>query len=393
MITRRELDQLRGEWSLAVDVLEKDYALGWTLAGIAQHPDLASMWVFKGGTCLRKCFYETYRFSEDLDFTVVANGPEEPAELQSIFAEVADWVYDESGIELVVDDSTFRHGENRRGKRTTQGRLAYRGPNASRRTPPKVKLDLTSDEAVVLEPVTRRIVHHYSDGPLPVRGVLAYPITELFAEKLRALSERCRPRDLYDVIYLHRHPDLYGKATEVEEVLREKCAFVGIAVPTLESLLTTPYRVEIEGEWESMLGHQLPKPLPPFLSHWNALGDVFDWLAGLRQTVELPRAEQEGLDPEGLSPVAIRTWERGFPLQLLQYSAANRLCVEVNYHAKDGKVGPKIVEPYSLRRTREGNYLLFVVNDQGLLRSFRVDRIAGMRPTTQTFDPKYRVEL
>jgi predicted nucleotidyltransferase component of viral defense system len=27
-------------------------------------------WVFKGGACLKKCYFETYRFSEDLDFSL-----------------------------------------------------------------------------------------------------------------------------------------------------------------------------------------------------------------------------------------------------------------------------------------------------------------------------------
>jgi Nucleotidyl transferase AbiEii toxin, Type IV TA system len=69
MISRRELEQLRAEWTLDITVIEKDYLLGWLLAGIAAHPALSRTWVFKGGTCLRKCYYETFRFSEDLDFT------------------------------------------------------------------------------------------------------------------------------------------------------------------------------------------------------------------------------------------------------------------------------------------------------------------------------------
>jgi len=40
------------------------------LAGIYAHEELAESWIFKGGTCLKKCFFETYRFSEDLDFTL-----------------------------------------------------------------------------------------------------------------------------------------------------------------------------------------------------------------------------------------------------------------------------------------------------------------------------------
>jgi hypothetical protein len=37
--------------------------------------------------------------------------------------------------------------------------------------PPKVKFDLTSDEVLTQSPTLRLIGHHYSDQPLPVRGV------------------------------------------------------------------------------------------------------------------------------------------------------------------------------------------------------------------------------
>jgi Nucleotidyl transferase AbiEii toxin, Type IV TA system len=78
MIAQRELAALRAEWILDQGVIEKDYVLGWLLVGIANNTELNRTWVFKGGTCLRKCYYETYRFSEDLDFTIVEGGPEEP---------------------------------------------------------------------------------------------------------------------------------------------------------------------------------------------------------------------------------------------------------------------------------------------------------------------------
>jgi len=81
VISQRELARLRAEWMLDQGVIEKDYVLGWLLAGIAQHGDLRRTWIFKGGTCLRKCYYETFRFSEDLDFTVLDGGPEEPGDL------------------------------------------------------------------------------------------------------------------------------------------------------------------------------------------------------------------------------------------------------------------------------------------------------------------------
>lgn len=391
VIPQRELARLRAEWMLDQGVIEKDYVLGWLLAGITQHEALRRTWVFKGGTCLRKCYYETFRFSEDLDFTIVDRGPEEPADLIRIFGNIAQWVLEESGIELMLDDKSFQRRKNKRGRPTTQGRIAYRGPNGNP-SMPKVKLDLTSDEILVRRPALRPIGHPYSDT-LPVRGVVSYSIAELFGEKLRALVERCRPRDLYDVVHMHRHPDLIGLAGTVRRVLEQKCTHAGIQVPTGDVIKSSPFRAEIENEWENMLGHQLPKPLPPFEGFWATIDNVFSWLAGTLRVRELPRAQLGAVDPTWEAPKAITSWRRGVPLELLRYAGTNRLKVEIDYRAEKGRHGVRRVEPYSLRRTQDGNLVLFVVNDYGQLRSYRVDRIVGLRPTTATFTPKFRVEF
>jgi predicted nucleotidyltransferase component of viral defense system len=392
VISAREVRDLRAEWSLDVGVIEKDYMLGWLLAGIATNAQLAPTWVFKGGTCLRKCYYETYRLSEDLDFTVVNAGPEAPEDLVSIFRDIAEWLKEESGVDLVVEDPAFRRRKNRRGNPTTQGRLGYRGPNQPPQLP-KVRLDITSDEVLVEEPVLRPIGHPYSDAPLPGDGVLCYSLTELFGEKLRALAERCRPRDLYDVVHMHRHPDLVGQAPAVAAILARKCAHAGIEFPTADTIRSSPYRDEIEREWENMLGHQLPRPLPPFAEFWGTLDDVFAWLAG-ELALEIPqRVERADLDPAWVAPRAITSWRRGFPFELIRYAGANRMKVDIDYRAEDGRSGPRRVEPYSLRRTKDGNLLLFVVNDRGQLRGYRADRIAGVRPTDEIFSPRFLVEF
>jgi predicted nucleotidyltransferase component of viral defense system len=392
VIPGREVLDLRSEWQIDVGVIEKDYILGWLLAGIANEPALRPTWIFKGGTCLRKCYYETFRFSEDLDFTVADGGPEDPAELTRIFARVAAWVYDASGVELVLDDASFQQRRNLRGKPTVLGRVSYRGPKTPNQLP-KLKLDITSDELLVDRPISRVIGHQYSDTPLPGTGILCYSLVELFAEKLRALAQRCRPRDLYDVVHMHRHPDAQGEAGSVLRILERKCGFVDIATPDIDQMMASPYREEVEQEWENMLGHQLPKPAPPFDEFWNTLPVVFDWLTSRRPLVPLQRIERDDLDPTWTAPRAITSWRRGFPLELVRYAGANRLKVELNYTAERGRSGPRVVEPYSLRRTRDGNLLLFVINDRGMLRGYRVDRIVGVRPTTQTFQAKMLVEF
>jgi predicted nucleotidyltransferase component of viral defense system len=52
------------------DVLERDYCLAWFLAVLSQS-DLKTVLGFKGGTALKRCYFGDYRFSEDLDFTLL----------------------------------------------------------------------------------------------------------------------------------------------------------------------------------------------------------------------------------------------------------------------------------------------------------------------------------
>ena len=386
-----EIRALQAEWQLRDDVIEKDHALGWMLAAIAEDPELGPTWVFKGGTCLRKCYYETYRFSEDLDFTIIDGGPEAPEQLVPIFGRIGDWLDEQAGLQITLDERSFRRRQNLRGNSTTEARIAFRGPTAPP-TLPKIKLDLTSDEALVHRPVRRAIVHPYSDQPLPTRGALVYTIADLAAEKIRALAERCRPRDLYDVVHLYRHPDLIGEVRAVRVALEQKCEHAGIALPDADTIRNSPYREEIEQEWHNMLAHQLPH-LPPFAEFWAELDGVFAWLEGQRRAAALPRAELGNLDPGWTAPTAMVSWRRGVPLELLRFAGANRLKVEIDYRAEQGRQGAPVIEPYSIRRSRDGNTLLMVVNDRSAIRSYRVDRIAGIRVTDQPFRPRYLIEF
>jgi predicted nucleotidyltransferase component of viral defense system len=70
MITQREVSQHAYRTQMSDRVIEKDYVLTWLLTGIADSP-LADHLAFKGGTAIKKIYFPEYRYSEDLDFTVV----------------------------------------------------------------------------------------------------------------------------------------------------------------------------------------------------------------------------------------------------------------------------------------------------------------------------------
>lgn len=390
MIGKAELLETAGKLGLRPDVVEKDYVLGWTLAGIFAHAALKDVWVFKGGTCLKKCYFETYRFSEDLDFTLKDAAHLDEVFLKRTFAEVGDWVYEQSGIEMPAAGQDFEVYANPRGARTCQGKLSYRGPvspNVAVVRLPRIKLDLTADEKLVLPAERVPIFHGYSDEPEEGIEVLAYAYEEAFGEKVRALAERTRPRDLYDVVNLYRNTEARPSSAVLLDVLRQKCAFKGINVPSLADLV--PHRDDLEGAWSAMLGHQLPA-LPPVMSFWEVLPEFFRWLAGgeahTPAAYRMAGGETIIREPTlGLGvPAATQTH-----LEVIRFAGANRLLVELRYQGSTRRI-----EPYSLRRTQDGNIVLHAHNlDKDEHRSYRVDRIEGARTINQTFVPRHAIEL
>lgn len=378
---------------LAASVVEKDYVLGWILRGIYQHPALRNAWIFKGGTCLKKCYFETYRFSEDLDFTLRNGAHLDEPSLQAAFREIAQSVYDESGLELQTNRTRFDLYQNPRDRTSCQGRLYYRSQFQTGNNFPAVKLDLTADEIVVDEPVWRQVSHPYSDEPEGGFTALCYSYEEVFAEKLRALGERTRARDLYDVVHLHRNGEYEPAAVRVREILARKCAFKAIALVTLD--LVCAGQEIVVGTWEGMLAHQLPQ-LPPFDSFWSELPAVFTWLeSGAVRPVLTPvptGAGAEVLRPRfgGLANVV----PNASTMERIRFAAHSRLLVELSYVRLDGRPRQPTIEPYSLRRSQAGDVSLagFDVED-GHIKMYRVDRIQGARVSDRTFAPRYAIEL
>jgi len=83
-------------------------------------------------TCLKKVFFETYRFSEDLDFTLLVENQIDETLLSRILREGADWVYQQAGIEIPVDQVRARVFQNPRGRPSAEVRIYYCGPLQTR---------------------------------------------------------------------------------------------------------------------------------------------------------------------------------------------------------------------------------------------------------------------
>jgi predicted nucleotidyltransferase component of viral defense system len=390
MIRKQDILDRAGEWSLRPDIVEKDYVLGWLLAGFATHPVTSATWIFKGGTCLKKCFFETYRFSEDLDFSLLPHAPYDAPAIQSIVAEVASSSARQSGVDFPADRIEIVARKDKLGRPTFQGKVSYRGPLAMPNWP-RVLLDITQNEPVVAPVARRPIFHPYPDALPNDAAAPCYSLNELYAEKTRALYERTRPRDLYDVVHLgERHGEI--QLDEVRTIFRRKCTVKGFVAPTADALMTVVRASEeLRSEWANMLAHQLPA-LPAVDHVLDRVRDLLRWIdepaAPLRIARALP-AYQAGPLETTIAPRGGFYWGGGQRLEVVRFAGANLLMIEFTYNGKY-----RLVEPYSLRRRGTGNLLLYGW-EQGAtsIKAFDTAKIRDVAVTNMPFTPRYQVEF
>ena len=122
---------------------------------------------------------------------------------------------------------------------------------------------------------------------------------------------------------------------------------------------------------------------------------VFEWLFGVPRRPAMPAYPIGGnVDVSWQPPPMVHVWGRATPLESIRFAAANRLCVDLDYVDVEGNRGRRLIEPYALRKTTDGEIIVMATHhENGQPRSYRVDRILGAQITTTPYVPKYAVEL
>lgn len=118
MLSNRLVKQ--GGRRIREDVLERDYCLAWFLAALGES-DLRTNLALKGGTALKRCYFGDYRFSEDLDFTLLEAIPFD--DILHRLERVYEAVRESSGIVIAFDREDRREHSN-----SYTFYLAYTGP-------------------------------------------------------------------------------------------------------------------------------------------------------------------------------------------------------------------------------------------------------------------------
>lgn len=251
MIKPGEIQKKAREVGVRDQQIEKDYVLSWILQGIAQHEKLSEVIVFKGGTVLKKVYFDDYRFSEDLDFTLLDNTITNE-QIFTWFTEIFNYIKENANIPLSIIDNNEHEDSG------INFYIGYVGPLGGTGNNKRVKVDISRSETLVFAPVLKDVYINYSD--LQNHQLLCYSLEEVLVEKMRCVMQRMQARDFYDLWYLlEEHGmdiDFYGKE------FGKKCESKGL------KSIDFPRKIEdrlpqYKGRWNNSLNEQI-KDLPDF---------------------------------------------------------------------------------------------------------------------------------
>ena len=244
MIKPKEIQQKAREFGVRDQQIEKDYVLSWILQGIAQHAQLSKIIAFKGGTVLKKIYFEDYRFSEDLDFTSIENAITNE-QIFEWFKATFEYIKEEANIPLEIIENNEHEDSG------INFYISYVGPLGGDGKNKRVKVDISRSEKLEFAPVIKSIFVGYSD--LEEHQLLCYQLEEVLVEKMRSVMQRMQARDFYDIWYLL---EIHGM--EIDFYLNEfekKCAN--------KSLKLDERIPQYKGRWKGSLSEQI-RNLPDF---------------------------------------------------------------------------------------------------------------------------------
>ncbi len=205
MIRQAEISKTAYRLGLSEKTIEKDYVLTWVLHAIANSP-LQKCLAFKGGTAIKKMYLPAYRFSEDLDFTLL-DPDQTDLEILQFIEDLFPWLIRKANLRLAIESKE----EHTTGNITLY--LNYSGPLKSQMEKRSLKIDFSKDEELVFPVEKKPILSSYSDCSSSHHVLKVYSMKEILIEKLRSLLSRSEPRDLFDVHYILSH-----ELTNIEEV-------------------------------------------------------------------------------------------------------------------------------------------------------------------------------
>jgi len=166
-------------WASA-DQVEQDLLLSRAMCAVADHTYLGTELVFRGGTALHKRHLpKPLRYSEDLDYVRVSAGG-----ISQLTGALSDL-----GRDLGFEVNT----------RISEHPKVYWRTTSQAGNPLRIKVEINTHERIPALPIIHATHQVTSPWWTGVSAIPTFQLPELIATKLRALYQRSKGRDLFDI--------------------------------------------------------------------------------------------------------------------------------------------------------------------------------------------------
>ena len=245
MIGFGELRKRSVQWNLDLSVVERAYATDWLLKGIFDDARLARSLVLRGSAALRYAYSAEYAPAEPPEFFVI----EPVQDMETVLSEASQSAARASGG-LKFSPAAYARGI---------ARVEYAGP-LGRRSAAQPHVDLSFIPGQPrLAPACVPLVHPFGDACAAT--VYAVALEELVGERMAALAQKPRARDVFDLWFALAHAREKmdpRRARELAAVIAQDRHWT---FPRPDAPFEPDHRAALERAWDAALKH-LPNRVP-----------------------------------------------------------------------------------------------------------------------------------
>ena len=225
------------------DQIEQDLIISRALVDLYNDPHIKDALVFRGGTALNKLFINPpARYSEDIDF-VQKNADPIGQTIDAIRALLKPW----------LGDPKWKITQR-------SAKLIYKYESINK-SASKLKIEINTTEHFQVLPLKKVPFSMDSDWFKGTADIITYEMDELMATKLRALYQRRKGRDLFDIWYVATNELI--NLNRVFDIFAKYCAYNDVQISREEFIKN------LEQKKDNRDFHVDMSLLLPSKLHWN----------------------------------------------------------------------------------------------------------------------------
>lgn len=381
MITPQEIEAKSQEFDIHIPNVQRDYVFGWLIFGLYTISLLKDTLVLKGGNALRKAYFPNTRFSDDLDFTT--ENSLDSQLLINEFNKICQFVQEQAGVTFdfdrneIVDERMINEI-----KKVYKVRLYFKDfYQGTGHITISIRMDITEFDKLYLSIQSRNLIHPYSDFEKCSTQIRCIKLEEALADKFKCLLQRRYSFDLYDLVYaIFVNNELEVDKGEVIRTFLKKTIFEPSPIAVKNLLLGLPLDL-FRSFWET----SIVSPIKGRIGFDDAIDKFKVGLEVLFADFSYGEYNALAYFPANLRNPILK-------------AGVDRTVLKLTYDGIE-----RLVEPYSIiyKRRQDGvaqEYFYGYDQTGGRsspagIKAFLNTKLTTLENTTQTFDPRYEIEL